>query len=105
MSAALAPGWRVEIRLLAADPGDEPAELGMGPQGRGLMVAAFQLLVIEMGVDGAVADRMHGDGLAPAPAPGHGMVPFDAAAERPSAQEAGRRIRSGQRLSQWDLRK
>ncbi len=78
----------MEIRILVADPVDEPGDIRMPAQGGGAREVPFQLLVAERAMDGAVADRMDRHRLTPAATLGHRMMPFDPPAQRPLAEEA-----------------
>lgn len=76
---------RVKIRGLVRDPFEEGGDILARPQRLQRGVEARQLLVGNIGMDRAMADRMERQSLASAAALGHDMVPFDAAAERTAA--------------------
>ena len=78
----------MEIGGLVGDPGQEPDQVGMGPQLHGIGPQTLQFGIPQGGVNGAVADRMHRNGFTPASAPGYGMVALAAAADGPLAQPA-----------------
>src|SRR6187399_2442414 len=86
-----APGGGVEVRLLAADPGNESGELRMASKCLCRRIAAFERLVVEHRMDGAVADRMDRLGFPPTARFRDGVMPFHLSAERSAAQETGRR--------------
>ena len=86
----------MEIGRLVGDPGEEAGDGGMAAQGHRIGIGAGQFRVGQGGMDSAVTDRMDWHHLSPAPALGHGMMPFDPRAERPGAEPAGLRFSQDQ---------
>jgi hypothetical protein len=75
----------MEIGRLACDPRHEPGERGIFDQPGPVRPDPRQSRIVETGMDRAMADRMQGNDITPAPAFGHRMVPLAPLSERTAA--------------------
>ncbi|MHA6333092.1 hypothetical protein ACXYL9_05355 [Qipengyuania sp. CAU 1752] len=66
----------MEIGRLCSNPGNKSGQLRIFEQFGATLAEALQLGIGEIGVDGAVADRMHRDCGAPLLRLGYEMVPL-----------------------------
>lgn len=76
----------MEIWRLVGHPVEKAANGQMCAQSCGIGKGAGQIGVGKSGMNGAMADRVDWHDLSPAPALGHGMVPFDAQPQGAGAQ-------------------
>jgi hypothetical protein len=88
-SALFLGGGCGEIGVLACHPINEFAYVGVRQQAFHIHPVALQFGIGEVGDERLLANRVHGHDVAAASALGHGMVPNNGLAARPSTKPAG----------------